>query len=164
MNNSLSRHENLIPTTQLIILAKKAGFNFGPGNPNNRLRYYTKIGLIPHAQRKQVGLNSFTVGHYPASVLDQLLKIQDLKKTGKSFEEIYRNISQPPKNSRSSSLSFSLRGFAGIFLLIFSSALITLLLYSPIKTSLNISDLSNGQVAAAETSMTTLGVANFCRQ
>lgn len=159
----ISAQSDLIPTTQLIMLAKKAGFDFGPGNPNNRLRYYTKTGLLPHAQRKQVGMKANTEGHYPAYVLDQLLQIQNLKKTGKSFEEIYHKLNQPPINSRNSSFSFHLRRFAGIFLLIFSSALITLLLYNPLNQSVNISKANNGQVAAAEISPAG-GSANFCHQ
>ncbi len=80
--------ERLITAKDLILLCQKQGLGLGRGNPNNRLRYFTKIGLIPHAQRKQVGVNAFTEGHYPFYTLQLLEKIQELKKAGKSMAEI----------------------------------------------------------------------------
>jgi len=80
---------NLLPIYQIIKLARQKEYDWGKGNPKNRLRYYTKIGLLPHAERKQLHPNdSHTVGHYPAYVIDLLLKIQDLKNTGKPLKEI----------------------------------------------------------------------------
>lgn len=74
---------NYISIPELIAAARAAGFDFGRGNPNNRLRYYTKIGLIPHAIRKQADKShSFTSGYYPAETLDLLLKIQGLQQSG----------------------------------------------------------------------------------
>ena len=80
-----SRHEKsgskTSCNTELIQRAKEAGFDFGKGDPVNRLRYYTKLGSIPHAQRKQAQAGqAFTVGHYPISTLDQLLKIQGIRR------------------------------------------------------------------------------------
>ena len=82
--------ERLITAKDLILLCQKQGISLGRGNPNNRLRYFTKIGLIPHAQRKQVGVNAFTEGHYPFYTLQLLEKIQELKKAGKTMAEIDR--------------------------------------------------------------------------
>ncbi|MCL5095256.1 MAG: tail fiber domain-containing protein [Patescibacteria group bacterium] len=82
--------ERLITAKDLILLCQKQGIGLGRGNPNNRLRYFTKIGLIPHAQRKQVGVNAFTEGHYPFYTLQLLEKIQELKKAGKTMAEIGR--------------------------------------------------------------------------
>ncbi len=87
--NLQAQNQNLIPISELIRRAQEAGFDFGKGNPVNRLRYYTKNGLIPHAQRKQaLPGESFTIGYYPDYTLDLLLKIQGLKKSGQNAEKI----------------------------------------------------------------------------
>ncbi len=55
----------------------------------NRLRYYTKIGLIPHAVRKQaLPGQPYTVGYYPDYTLDLLLKIQGLRKGGQDVSQV----------------------------------------------------------------------------
>jgi len=46
------KNGNLISINEVIERAKKLGVDFGKGDPRNRLRYYVKIGLLPHAQRK----------------------------------------------------------------------------------------------------------------
>lgn len=45
-------NDNLIPFDEVVSRAKHAGVDFGKGNPFNRLRYYTKIGLLPHAKKE----------------------------------------------------------------------------------------------------------------
>ncbi len=72
----------LVSQAQLIDLATKAGFVFGWGEPENRIRYWSTIGLIPHAVKKD-GL-----GHYPCYTVDLLLKIQELQKQGLPLENI----------------------------------------------------------------------------
>lgn len=79
---------NLISTDGLIKKAKKLGVDFGKGDPYNRLRYYTKIGWLPHMER----VNS--KGHYPTWVLDRLLLIEGLKTRGTSNEEIEKNLNR----------------------------------------------------------------------
>ncbi|MCG2685789.1 MerR family transcriptional regulator, partial [Candidatus Parcubacteria bacterium] len=91
MTNELHR---LIPTKKLIELAQQAGVDFGTGDPNNRLRYYTKTGLIPHAIRKRTGRNAFTEGHYPTYVAELLQKIQTFKKSGLPISEIKNRLAQ----------------------------------------------------------------------
>ena len=44
--------ETLIPTKKIIELAQRLGVDFGAGNPEERIRYYIKLGLLPHAVRK----------------------------------------------------------------------------------------------------------------
>jgi len=46
------KNEKLISIDEVIERAKKLGVDFGKGDPRNRLRYYVKIGLLPHAKRK----------------------------------------------------------------------------------------------------------------
>ena len=63
----------LVSTNKLIQLAKTAGIDLGAGNPKERIRYYTKLGLIPHAQRKKLqGKPGAAVGCYPLWVLERL--------------------------------------------------------------------------------------------
>ncbi|MBI4099975.1 hypothetical protein HY440_03110 [Candidatus Microgenomates bacterium] len=55
----------------------------------NRLRYYTKIGLIPHAVRRQAFPGQpFTIGYYPEYTLDLLLKVQGLRRGGHNVEKV----------------------------------------------------------------------------
>ena len=81
--------DTLIPFDEVITRAKRLGVNFGKGNPLNRLRYYTKIGLLPHAKRRSFGGRS-SVGAYPESVVYTLAQIGDQLKAGKSIQAILR--------------------------------------------------------------------------
>jgi DNA-binding transcriptional MerR regulator len=81
MNLPSHNNKKLFPIDQIIELATQKGYQWGKTSPKNRLRYYTKIGLLPNAKRKQADpSNSFTIGYYPAYVIDRLLQIQKLKK------------------------------------------------------------------------------------
>lgn len=83
--------DNLISTDELIKEAKKAGVDFGKGDPYNRLRYYTKIGWLPHMERKE------GKGHYPAWTLERLLAIEKLKTENLSKEEITKRLNTRDK-------------------------------------------------------------------
>jgi len=86
--------ETLISTEKLIEEAKSKGIDFGKGDPYNRLRYYTKIGWLPHMQRKKNDdETSITTGHYPKWALKRLIQIESLKNKGLSNEEIAKRIS-----------------------------------------------------------------------
>lgn len=74
--------QNLISQEELIDHARQAGFSFGAGLPGNRIRYWSTIGLIPHAVRRG------GVGHYPSYTVVLLLKIQELQKQGKGVSDI----------------------------------------------------------------------------
>src|SRR4030067_1300012 len=82
-------NENLIPFSEVVSRAKRAGVGFGKGDPNNRLRYYTKIGLLPHAKRKSFG-GANPVGAYPESVVERLIEIDGQLKDGKSVQQLLR--------------------------------------------------------------------------
>lgn len=84
-------NENLISIEELIARAKALGVDFGKGDPRNRLRYYVKLGLLPHAQRKSFnGLPPN--GAYPESVLSILVSIDRKLKEGKSILQIKREL------------------------------------------------------------------------
>src|SRR3989344_3435 len=82
---------NLIAVGELIKKAKSKGINFGGGDPYNRLRYYTKIGWLPHMIRK-VGKKRSVEGHYPDWALERLQSITEWKEEGLSNLEIERRI------------------------------------------------------------------------
>lgn len=81
----------LIATDKFIKKAKEKGVNFGKGSPYNRLRYYTKLGWIPHMTR-QKNKRGDVVGHYPKWIIDRLLLIQKLKKRNYTNDEITQKI------------------------------------------------------------------------
>lgn len=79
--------EQLVDIDKLIKDAKAQGVKLGKGDPYNRLRYYTKIGWLPHMTRKKTKGGDIK-GHYPKWVLDRLVRIQELKEQGYSNDEI----------------------------------------------------------------------------
>jgi DNA-binding transcriptional MerR regulator len=82
--------DDLISLDNLIALATKKGVNFGKGDPYNRLRYYTKLGLLPHMVRKTI--NGEVVGHYPKHALDTLLEVEKLKSLGLANDQISQKL------------------------------------------------------------------------
>ena len=91
-----NENENLISMEEFINRAKALGVDFGKGDPKNRLRYYVKLGLLPHAQRKSFnGLPPN--GAYPESVLGILVSIDRKLKEGKSVLQIKRELEEEGK-------------------------------------------------------------------
>jgi DNA-binding transcriptional MerR regulator len=88
---------NLISVDETITRARKAGVNFGKGNPRNRLRYYAKLGLIPPAKRKCFGEERIPKGAYPEKVVDILVEIDRKLKQGKSIQVIARELKEKEK-------------------------------------------------------------------
>lgn len=84
-------NKNLISINEVIRRTQKLGIDFGNGDPRNRLRYYTKIGLLPHAQRKSFNNNS-PEGAYPEEVVALLVEIDRKIKSEKSIQAIKREI------------------------------------------------------------------------
>lgn len=78
---------NLISVEDLIKKLKEENIDFGKGDPYNRLRYYTKIGWLPHMIRKK-GPNNTNSGHYPIDVIDKIKEIEKYKDENLSNEEI----------------------------------------------------------------------------
>jgi DNA-binding transcriptional MerR regulator len=85
-----------ISIDKLIKQAKSKGVNFGSGDPYNRLRYYTKIGWLPHMTRKADKQGKIK-GHYPVSSIDSLLLIEKLKSEGASNEQISKELANKSK-------------------------------------------------------------------
>jgi len=81
--------DNLISIEEVISQAKKLGIDLGKGNPRERLRYLTKIGLLPHAKRKSFNGRPPN-GAYPKYVIALLKEIDKEVKAGKSIQEIKR--------------------------------------------------------------------------
>ena len=95
--------DNLISFDEVITRADRRGVNFGKGNPSNRLRYFTKIGLLPHAKRKSFNGGSPS-GAYPEWVIDRLVEIERELSKGKSVQSLLREEKEVPKPQVSSQL------------------------------------------------------------
>jgi len=86
--------EKLISISELIERAKKLGVDFGNTDPKNRLRYYVKIGLLPHAKRKIFKKNGKPEGAYPEEIVWKLFEIDRKIKEGKTILEIKKEIEE----------------------------------------------------------------------
>lgn len=83
--------DDFISIDKIIKQAKSKGINFGAGDPYNRLRYYTKIGWLPHMIRKADKSGSIK-GHYPTWCVERLILIETLKAEGLSNDEISQKL------------------------------------------------------------------------
>jgi len=74
---------------ELIKKARKRKIDLG-SNPEQVIRFYTKLGLIPKPKRKRAkdARLKATELHYPESALDKLAQIKALKSEGLSLDEI----------------------------------------------------------------------------
>ena len=66
--------------------------DFGKGDPYNRLRYYTKMGWLPHMIRKKGDESDDVKGHFPAEALNKLLLIEKLKARNLSNDQINKKL------------------------------------------------------------------------
>lgn len=82
-----NKQDNLISIDDVISRAKIRGVDFGKGDPRERLRYLTKIGLLPHAKRKSFNDQSPS-GAYSEYVVELLEEIDRKLKSGKSIQEL----------------------------------------------------------------------------
>ncbi|GEM_PF-6092546 len=64
-----------IPTHEIIRLARQNGIDLGTGNPEHRIRYLIKLGILPYQIRKKDSRGR-VVGHLPAAVLSTLKQLQ----------------------------------------------------------------------------------------
>jgi hypothetical protein len=83
--------DELISIENLVEEARKRGVDFGKGDPYNRLRYYTKIGWLPHMIRKKDDKGN-TRGHYYSWVLDRIIEIEKLKEAGADNRDISKKL------------------------------------------------------------------------
>jgi DNA-binding transcriptional MerR regulator len=88
--------DEYISIDKLIKQAKSKGVNFGNGDPYNRLRYYTKIGWLPHMTRRADKQGKIK-GHYPTSSIESLLLIEKLKSEGATNEQISKELANKSK-------------------------------------------------------------------
>jgi DNA-binding transcriptional MerR regulator len=110
--------ETVISIKRLVQEAKKREIDLGKGNPYNRLRYYTKIGWLPHMIRKN------GKGHYPIETLEQLALIEKLKKKALTNQEITAELNKRNKVKsmqkiiRSSEIRLKLVTYSTFFILL----------------------------------------------
>src|SRR3989344_1839746 len=93
-NNLSLTPDTLLPTEKIIELAKTGGANFGSGNPLERIRYYIKLVIIPHATRKSPNSKKglAPVGHLPYKTVELLVAIESLKTQGLSYPQIAKKL------------------------------------------------------------------------
>lgn len=94
--------DRYIEVTKLIDNAQQKGVDFGKANPYNRLRYYTKIGLLPHMERRRNSEGNI-VGHYPDWATERLVLIEKLKSEGYENDDISKKVQE--LNAKHSTLS-----------------------------------------------------------
>jgi DNA-binding transcriptional MerR regulator len=92
-------NEKLISIDEVIERAKRLGVDFGKGDPRNRLRYYVKIGLLPHAKRKAFK-NKFPEGAYPEEIVWKLFEIDRMIKAGKGILQIKKELEEKEEKKR----------------------------------------------------------------
>src|SRR3989344_3719317 len=100
----LFEEQTLLTTNQIIDLARKAGVDFGPGDPAERIRYFIKLGILPHMVRKipdktsdfrlqTSDLPATPVGHLAYSSTKKLIDVDRLYKKGYSYPQIAQKLS-----------------------------------------------------------------------
>ena len=109
---------DLIAVEELINILKENNINLGKGDPYNRLRYYTKIGLIPHMIRKK-NSNNTNSGHYPKEVVKKIIDIEKMKMDGLSNEDILLKIKSKKDNPVPSFLEIIKNKFSINYLFVF---------------------------------------------
>lgn len=104
--------EKFLSIKEVVLRAEARGVNFGKGDPKNRLRYFTKVGLLPHAQRQSFDGNSPSAA-YPESVVNLLVEIDQKLRDGKTVQAILREkreeVRKVSSNPVITFLPFSLR-------------------------------------------------------
>jgi len=81
-------NQNLLPLSAIIRIASEQSIYLGKGKPENRIAYFVKTGLIPHAIRKKNPQTGKIESHFPVSVLQEIQKINQLKKQGRSVSQL----------------------------------------------------------------------------
>src|SRR3989344_1995857 len=104
-NNKLYPADTLLPLEKIVSLAKRSGVSFGSGNAKERIRYFIKLGILPHAVRKSTvkvasqrnsssdsTLSTLTtnqpVAHLPYWTVERLVKIENFTQKGMTFSQI----------------------------------------------------------------------------
>ncbi len=89
-------NNDLYPISKIIKLAQARGVNFGDSNPENRIRYYIKFGLLPHAKRKSFN-NEPPSAAFKLEVVEQIVAIEKKRAKGKSIAEQKVLLQNQPK-------------------------------------------------------------------
>lgn len=90
--------KDYISIQELLKKAEEKGIYLGKGDPYNRIRYYTKMGWIPHMVRKK-GQKGATKGHLPLNTLERLQLIEKYKEQGMTNDEIASKLTMKDRAS-----------------------------------------------------------------
>ncbi len=92
-------NKGLYPLSEIVKLAQAKGINFGNSNPENRIRYYIKFGLLPHAKRKSFN-GAPPCAAFPLEVVNLIVNIEKKRLKGKSVTEQKLLLQNQPKVKR----------------------------------------------------------------
>jgi len=136
---------NLISVEDLIKKLKDSNIDFGKGDPYNRLRYYTKIGWLPHMIRKK-GANNTNSGHYPIEVIEKIKTIEKLKDLKLSNEEITERLKEKEILSSSIIENLLIKLKSINLNVVFVLIILTAFLYESSRTSTFINEFKNKEI------------------
>src|SRR3990167_282619 len=110
-DNDTGDNSRLITTKRVIEIATNLGVNFGTGNAGERIRYFIKLGILPHVRRttsadseKGFELNS---GHLPFWTIKRLTYVKNLYKKGYSYPQIAQKIKEMESKKTQQNISKS---------------------------------------------------------
>src|SRR5687767_8911720 len=81
-------NQNLLPISTILRLARDRGIFLGNGKAENRIAYFVKTGLLPHAVRRKNPATGKIEAYFPISILTKIEDINNLKKNGTSVHKL----------------------------------------------------------------------------
>lgn len=115
--------QKLVSIKKLIEICEQEKIDLGKGDPYNRLRYYTKMGWLPHTTKKSNEKLEIE-GFYPLWVIETLKEIEKLRSQKLSNQEISQKINTLNSIKKSKEVLLSLPKIKDI---VFVSAILIIL-------------------------------------
>src|SRR3989338_7018538 len=109
---SITLPKYLIPTTEIIEMASKLNIDLGTSNPEERMRYLIKLGILPQTIKKMSQRYGKIVGHLPAPSVERLIYVSRLHLRGLSYPKIAEKIRRIEKRHNQSDANFQNNGFS----------------------------------------------------
>ncbi|OGE05269.1 hypothetical protein A3I53_01545 [Candidatus Curtissbacteria bacterium RIFCSPLOWO2_02_FULL_40_13b] len=104
--------KHLIPTAEIIEMASKLNIDLGTSNPEERMRYLIKLGILPQTIKKMSQRYGKIVGHLPAPSVERLIYVSRLHLRGLSYPKIAEKIRRIEKRHNQSDANFQNNGFS----------------------------------------------------
>src|SRR3990172_3690213 len=152
-------NKELLPISEIIKRALERGVDFGSGNPENRIRYYIKFGLLPHAKRKSFN-DAAPTAAFKLEVVDRIVQIEKLRKRGKSVTEQKQLLAlrsankvynQPTRHQPQTEIQVRPQNNNLLKFSLSASALVTILLLTSLLANFIVPNQKNSQVLGVQT-------------